>query len=75
MTPPLYARWLDLFRARKAALAMRVIPDGADKPLLPPEPTVEIDPEDDGAERLWDRLMPEYKGLLDADVVNRQRYD
>ena len=62
-------------QAHKAALAMRVIPDGADKPLPAPVTTVEIDPEDDGEVELWDRLMPKYRGLLNARVKNKQRYE
>lgn len=54
---------------------MKVIPDGADKPLEPLPGTVEINAEDKSATVLWNELMPEYKGLLDAIVENKQRYD
>lgn len=62
-------------QARRVTLAMRVIPDGANKPLPTPVISVEIDPDDDGEVKLWDRLMPKYRGLLNARVKNKQRYD
>jgi hypothetical protein len=65
---------LRLRTIRRAALAMRVIPDGAEKPL-PPHANAEIDPDDDSEAVLWDRLMPKYRGLLNATVINKQRYD
>ena len=61
-------------RALRAALAMRVIPDGADKPLPPLPQTVEIDPQDNGEVKLWNKVMPKYRGLLNATVKNKQRY-
>lgn len=64
----------NLFKAKKAALAMKVIPDGADKPLPPLPAIVEIDPEDDGEVKLWDRLMPKFRGILNARVKNKQRF-
>lgn len=61
---------------KRKALAMRIIPDGADKPLIPATSAdSEIDPEDTGETALWDRLMPKYRGILNATVVNKQRYD
>lgn len=61
--------------AMRAMLAMRVIPNGADKPLpeLPAE--VDIDPDDKSAERLWDKYMQKYKGMLNATVKNKQRFE
>lgn len=70
--------WLaeQLMKIRRAAFAMRIIPDGADKPLVPALPSAsEIDPEDEGEVKLWDRLMPKYRGLLNAKVINKQRFD
>lgn len=65
-----------LIKIGRAAFAMRIIPDGADKPLLPAtQADSEIDPEDDGEAKLWDRLMPKYRGLLNAEVINKQRFD
>jgi len=54
---------------------MKVIPDGSDKPLEPLPVSVEIDPDDSSEVVLWDKLMPEYKGLLNAKVENKQRYE
>lgn len=65
---------LQRIRAMRAALAMRVIPEGADKPLPELPPVVEIDPADDGEVKLWDRLMPKFRGMLNATVKNKQRY-
>jgi hypothetical protein len=64
-----------LILATKAALSMKVIPDGADKPLPPLPAMVEIDPEDTSEIALWDRLMPEYKGLLNAKIEKKRRYE
>jgi len=64
-----------LILAKKTALSMKVIPDGADKPLPPPATSVEFDPADDAEVKLWNRLMPKYRGLLNARVRNKQRYD
>jgi hypothetical protein len=64
-----------LLNTKRALLSMKVIPDGADKPLEPLPGTVEINAEDKSATVLWNELMPEYKGLLDAIVENKQRYD
>ncbi len=66
---------LKRMRIMRAALAMRIIPNGADKPLPELPLVVEIDPEDDGEVKLWDRVMPKYRGLLNATVKNKQRYD
>lgn len=65
---------LQRIRVMRAALAMRVIPEGADKPLPELPPVVEIDPDDDGEVKLWDRLMPKFRGMLNATVKNKQRY-
>ena len=64
-----------LNKAKRAAFSMRVIPDGSDKPLPELPPVVEIDPEDDGEVKLWDRLMPKFRGILNAVVKNKQRYE
>lgn len=64
-----------LIRAKQVALSMKVIPDGADKPLPPPVTSVDFDPADDGEVKLWDRLMPKFRGLLNAQVKNKQRFD
>ncbi len=57
-----------------AAKGVRFIPRGADLPL--PELDVTVDEDDvERAMRAWDRAMPEFAGLLDADVVNRKEYE
>ncbi len=66
---------LQRLKAMRAALAMRIIPNGADLPLPGLPMTVEIDPDDDGEVKLWDRVMPKYRGLLNASVKNRKRFD
>ena len=56
--------------------ALRIIPDGADDPPLPIPATVEIsDKEIDQALATWDKQMPEFAGLLDAEVVHKERYE
>lgn len=49
---------------------LRFLPLGADQPL-PPIPDEIIFTEEDHkrASARWDRLMPEYRGLLDAKLV------
>lgn len=51
--------------------AMRIIPDGADKPLpLTPYDEAEITPADvRRAIRKWNELMPEYAGILEAKIA------
>ena len=52
--------------------AVRVIPDGARDPLPPLPYEVEFTEADiDRMSNLWDELMPEYAGLLDAEPVTR----
>lgn len=63
-----------LARTKAVMLAMRVSPNGHDQPL-PPLPPVEIDPEDDSEQKLWDKLMPKYRGLLRAQVKGKRRYE
>ena len=52
---------------------IRIIPDGADQPLPPVPGIVEVDEGDlDVMSAAWDETMPDYAGLLDAEVINRQ---
>ena len=52
--------------------AVRVIPDGARDPLPPLPYEVEFTETDfERMSNLWDELMPEYAGMLDAENVNR----
>lgn len=53
--------------------AVRFIPDGANEPMIPIPAEVEIsDNEIDQAVALWDELMPDFAGLLDAEVINKR---
>ena len=57
---------LDLFQ-------VRFIPEGARDPLPGVPPMIEISDHDiDDALEHWDKTMPEYAGMLDADVIRRQ---
>jgi len=62
----------DVDRAFRAVEdAIRVVPKGADQPLPPVPARVEISEEDViRAIRLWDELMPEYAGMLEAERVD-----
>lgn len=52
--------------------AVRVIPDGAREPLPPVPYDVEISESDlERAAALWDELMPEYAGMLEAENLTR----
>lgn len=53
-----------------------LIPDGATEPLLPIPDEVAISESDlDRAIADWDELMPNYAGLLDADVQGQSTFD
>jgi HK97 family phage portal protein len=52
--------------------ALRIIPDGATEPLPPVPAEVEISESDiERATALWDELMPEYAGLLNAENTGK----
>jgi len=52
---------------------IRIIPSGADDPIPPVPQEVEIDEDDlDTMSDAWDETMPDYAGLLDAEVINRR---
>lgn len=55
--------------------SMKIIPDGADRPLpLATDADAEVTEADaKRAIALWDELMPDYAGLLNAKVVNGTR--
>jgi hypothetical protein len=55
--------------------SLRIIPEGADKPLAYPTDQDAIITKDDvlRALRTWDKVMPEYKGLLKAELRNATR--
>ena len=53
--------------------ALRIIPDGADKPGLPMPDTVEYTPDDlERMAALWDSINPAAAGLLQSPVINRR---
>lgn len=55
---------------------VKLTPDGADEPLLPvPDEVTISDADIDRALAEWDELMPDYAGLLDADVVGQSDFD
>lgn len=60
--------------------AVQIIPDGSEQPL-PPLPTDIPDEElisehdKDRAIELWDSLMPEYKDMLEAEVIGQTDFD
>ena len=48
--------------------AARIIPEGANEPLPPVPSTVDItDADIERAIAKWDRILPDYRGLLDAE--------
>ncbi len=59
-----------------AGKSVRIIPEGANDPLPPSPPEVIISEHDiEIAIKEWDRVMPDLKGLLDAEVVGQQAFD
>lgn len=55
---------------------VKLTPDGAGEPLLPVPDEVTISDSDiERALAEWDALMPDYAGLLDADVQGQSDYD
>jgi len=55
---------------------VRIIPKGADDPLPRVPNEVEITTEDvDKAIRHWNAVMPDYAGMLEADVINKRDYN
>ena len=60
----------------EASKAVRIVPEGAEDTL--PDIPGEVawsDADHERADALWDRLMPEYRGMLDADVTGKTDYD
>lgn len=51
--------------------AARIIPRGADEPLLPIPTSLDITDDDiEHAIAMWDSALPDYAGLLEADALN-----
>ena len=62
-----------LDKVQDALKRVRIIPSGADDPLPPVPDVVEVSEDDlDVMSDAWDETMPDYAGLLDAEVINRQ---
>ncbi len=62
--------------ARGEQKQIQFIPEGQGDPLPPvPDEVTISDADIDRAIKSWDRLMPEFVGLLDAEVVHRENYD
>lgn len=64
-------------RAKQYAIpkAVNIIPSGAEEPLPPVPERVEISEADiEDAIAYWNKLMPEYRGMLDAEVEGREDY-
>ena len=69
-------RWITEMLRRLGTPSDRVTirPDGSDEGPLPmPDEVTITDGEIDDALELWDELMPDYAGLLDAEVIEEER--
>jgi hypothetical protein len=68
---------LETFKAARGELKqIQFIPEGQGDPLPPVPAEIHISDADiDRAIRNWNRLMPEFAGLLEADVIHRENYD
>jgi len=68
---------IEVFRAaRGEGKQIPFIPEGHGDPLPPVPDAVEISEADiDRAIKDWDKHMPDFAGLLDADVIHRENYD
>ena len=52
---------------------VRIIPSGAENPLPLLPDDLEIDEDDlDEMSAVWNETMPDYAGLLDAEVINKE---
>ena len=53
--------------------ALRFIPEGANEPAPPVPLIVEISEQDiEDADKMWDKLMPEWAGFYDVQVTRRK---
>jgi len=63
-------------KIESAIKQVRIIPAGSNDPLPPVPDVVDLDESDlEAISRLWDELMPEYAGMLDAEVIREQYND
>jgi hypothetical protein len=67
---------LETFKAARGEKQIQFIPEGQGDPLpaVPAEVTFS-DADLDRAIKSWDKLMPDFAGLLEADVIHRENYD
>jgi hypothetical protein len=62
--------------ARGESKQVRFVPEGQGDPLPPvPNEVTVSDADVDRAIRDWNRHMPDFVGLLDAEVIHRENYD
>jgi phage portal protein BeeE len=67
---------IEVFKAARGEKQIQFIPEGQGDPLPPvPDEVVISDADIDRAIKSWDKLMPEFAGLLDAEVIHRENYD
>jgi hypothetical protein len=67
---------VETFKAARGEKQIQFIPEGQGDPLpaVPNEVTFS-DADLDRAIKSWDKLMPDFAGLLEADVIHRENYD
>ncbi len=66
----------EVFKAARGEKQLQFVPEGQGDPLpdVPNEVTIS-DADIDRAIRTWNRLMPNHRGLLDADVTRRENFE
>lgn len=63
-----------LAKLETAIKQVRIIPAGSNDPLPPVPDVVEVGESDlDDISAIWNETMPELAGMLDAEVINRER--
>jgi HK97 family phage portal protein len=66
----------EVFKAARGEKQIQFIPEGQGDPLPPVPAEVHITEADiDRAIRDWNKHMPDFVGLLDAEVIRRENYD
>lgn len=67
---------VEVFAAARGEKAIQFVPEGQGDPLPPVPAEVTISDADiDRAIKSWDKHMPEFEGLLEAEVIHRENYD
>lgn len=63
-------------KSATVAASVRLIPNGADDPIPPPPSEADLDDGDaEQAEKVWDAVMKDWRGILSAEPRNRESYD